>query len=210
MPSHTSSWTGFLPRRAIVMARVDGVPAPAPAPAPATVVASTEAHDDAAAPSSAPCVLTDGNPAAQLVFVGEVDASEIVAGRPFAGPAGELLDKMIQAMGLSRERVYVCGLETGHSPAANASMLHQALAGTPTPRVLVALGEPATHALLSSDVPLASVRGELAPHLHRSGVQVMPTYHPAELLKHPGHKREAWADLQLVARHLGIKIPAKK
>jgi uracil-DNA glycosylase len=162
-------------------------------------------------------VFGNGSPEAPLVFVGEAPgADEDRVGDPFVGRAGELLDKMIDAMGWSRQTVYVtntlkCRPPGNRNPAPDETAACQpflwAQLGCLAPRVVVALGRPAANLLLGRDAPISALRGRF--HEHR-GVKVLPTFHPAYLLREPERKRDAWADLKLVIAELdrlGIAPP---
>jgi DNA polymerase len=158
-----------------------------------------------------------GNPDAQVCFVGEAPgADEDAQGIPFVGRAGQLLDRMISAMGLSPETgVYVCNIIKCRPPgnrrpepeevATCIPYLHEQLALV-KPRVIVALGNTAVSALLDTKLGITKVRGQW--RLYRGHTLVMPTYHPSYLLR-PGPtqadaKRQAWEDLQLVMKELGL------
>ncbi|MCM2324656.1 MAG: uracil-DNA glycosylase [Oligoflexia bacterium] len=147
-----------------------------------------------------PDAVCEGNPRAPLFFVGEQDNP---SSRPYDGEAGQLLARMIEAMGLRREDVYLCNLLRGHP---NASVALQTQLDVASPKVIVALGDLASGALLgtsAADEP----RGRLAPF---RSAKWLRTFHPTELLKNPEYKREAWQHLQLVAKELGIALPAKR
>jgi uracil-DNA glycosylase len=146
-----------------------------------------------------------GNPNAELVFVGEAPgADEDRLGEPFVGLAGQLLTKMIEAMGFRREDVYICNVIKCRPPsnrnpesdevAACEPFLKKQLAAL-RPRMIVTLGKFAAHCLLRVDTPITRLRGNFRSY---EGIQLMPTYHPAFLLRDPSRKREAWADLQQV------------
>jgi uracil-DNA glycosylase family 4 len=150
-------------------------------------------------------VFGTGNPGADLVFVGEAPgADEDRAGEPFVGAAGQLLTKMIEAMGRTRQDVYICNVIKCRPPgnrnpepdevAACEPFLRKQLAAL-RPRVIVTLGKFAAHCLLGVDTPITRLRGTFQSW---EGVPVMPTYHPAYLLREPTRKREAWEDLQQV------------
>jgi uracil-DNA glycosylase len=146
---------------------------------------------------------------AALVFVGEAPgADEDRTGEPFVGRAGELLDKMIEAMGWSRRSVYIANLLKCRPPNNRNPEADEARECRPfliaqleviAPRIVVALGRPAANALLSSDAPIGALRGQFHERL---GVKIMPTFHPAYLLREPGRKRDAWADLKMVMAEL--------
>lgn len=156
-------------------------------------------------------VFGEGNPDAHLMFVGEgPGADEDATGRPFVGKAGQLLDKMIAAMGFVREQVYIANIvkcrppgnrdpEAGEVSQCLPFLLKQIAAIRP--RVLVTLGRPATHALLDYDGPMGRVRGAWQT---LAGMDVMPTWHPAYLLRNPAAKRDAWNDLKAVMARLSL------
>lgn len=162
-----------------------------------------------------------GNPEAKLCFVGEAPgADEDAQGIPFVGRAGQLLDRMITAMGLDPERdTYICNIIKCRPPnnrrpepseiEACIPYLHEQLAIV-NPKVIVALGNTAVAALLQSKLGITKVRGSWK--LYRGRVPVMPTYHPSYLLRPSAQqaeaKRQAWEDLQEVMRELGL--PRKK
>jgi uracil-DNA glycosylase len=150
-----------------------------------------------------------GNPDAPLVFVGEAPgADEDRTGEPFVGAAGQLLTKMIEAMGLGRDEVYICNILKCRPPgnrnpepdeiAECEPFLKKQLAAI-RPRMIVALGKFAAQCLLRSDAPISKLRGAWKAY---EGIPLMPTYHPAFLLRTPSAKREVWADLQEVMREL--------
>jgi DNA polymerase len=150
-----------------------------------------------------------GNPEAPLVFVGEgPGAEEDRTGEPFVGAAGQLLTRMIQAMGFARDDVYICNVVKCRPPgnrnpepdeiAACEPFLVRQL-GAIGPRMIVTLGKFAAQTLLKSDAAISALRGRF----HRyQGITLMPTFHPAYLLRNPSAKREVWADLQQVMSEL--------
>ena len=158
-----------------------------------------------------------GNPEAHLVFVGEgPGADEDVRGEPFVGKAGQLLDKMIEAMGYARQDVYICNVVKCRPPgnrnpepdeiAACEPFLKKQLAAI-RPRMIVALGKFAAQCLLRDDAPISRLRGTFRSY---EGIQLMPTFHPAYLLRDPTKKKEAWEDLKTVMaalRRLGLGPP---
>jgi DNA polymerase len=152
-----------------------------------------------------------------LMFVGEAPGEqEDLRGEPFVGRAGELLDKMIEAMGWSRQSVYIANILMCRPPGNRNPQPDEVEQCKPfldakiraiAPRVIVALGRPSANTLLGTDAPISALRGQFHD---RHGVKVMPTFHPAYLLREPGKKREAWADLKLVMaelERLGIHPP---
>src|ERR1700738_4489540 len=161
-------------------------------------------------------VFGDGDPAARLMFVGEgPGADEDTSGVPFVGKAGQLLNNMIGAMGLTREQVYIANIVKCRPPAnrvpepVEANTCAQFLLrqiDVVQPQVIVALGATAATYLLGVKQSLASLRGSW--HSCR-GAKVAVTYHPAFLLRDPRQKGEAWKDLQMVMAEMGLKGAAK-
>jgi uracil-DNA glycosylase family 4 len=161
-------------------------------------------------------VFGDGSPSARLMFVGEgPGADEDAQGLPFVGKAGQLLNNMIAAMGLKREEVYIANVVKCRPPGNRTPEPEEANTCSPflfrqidvvRPQVLVALGATAATYLLGQRQPLAGLRGRV--HAFR-GMQLIVTYHPAYLLRDPRQKKEAWADLQIAMRELGLKAPVK-
>ncbi len=157
-------------------------------------------------------VFADGDPNARLMFVGEgPGADEDVSGVPFVGKAGQLLNNMIVAMGLKREEVYIANVVKCRPPqnrvpepveANTCSQFLLRQMDIVQPEVVVALGSTAASYLLGVRQSLASLRGRW--HSVR-GAKAAVTYHPAFLLRDPRQKGEAWADLQMVMRELGLK-----
>jgi len=157
-------------------------------------------------------VFADGDPNARLMFVGEgPGADEDAQGLPFVGRAGQLLNNMIGAMGLKREQVYIANVvkcrppqnRTPEPEEANTCMqfLWKQI-DVVRPEVMVALGATAATYLLGRKTSLASLRGRI--HDVR-GSKLIVTYHPAYLLRDPTQKKEAWKDLQIAMRELGLK-----
>jgi DNA polymerase len=161
-------------------------------------------------------VFGDGSPAARLMFVGEgPGADEDAQGLPFVGKAGQLLNNMIAAMGFKRDEVYIANVVKCRPPGNRTPEPDEANTCTPflfrqidvvRPEVLVALGATAATYLLGQRQPLAGLRGRV--HSFR-GARLIVTYHPAYLLRDPRQKKEAWADLQIAMRELGLKPPAR-
>ncbi len=166
-------------------------------------------------------VFARGNADARLCFVGEAPgADEDEQGLPFVGRAGQLLDRMIGAMGLDPARdVYVCNILKCRPPgnrrpepeemSACFPYLNEQLALV-KPRVIVALGNTAVAALLDTKLGITKLRGQWK--LYR-GILVMPTYHPSYLLRpspqQADAKRQAWEDLQQVMKELGLALPKR-
>jgi uracil-DNA glycosylase family 4 len=157
-------------------------------------------------------VFADGSPTARLMFVGEgPGADEDAQGLPFVGRAGQLLNNMIAAMGLKREECYIANIVKCRPPGNRTPEPDEANTCSPflfrqidvvKPQVIVALGATAVTYLLGQRQPLANWRGRV--HAFR-GSQLIVTYHPAFLLRDPRQKKEAWADLQIAMKELGLK-----
>ncbi|MDP9037681.1 MAG: uracil-DNA glycosylase [Acidobacteriota bacterium] len=162
-------------------------------------------------------VFADGSPAARLMFVGEgPGADEDTQGIPFVGKAGQLLNNMITAMGLAREEVYIANIVKCRPPANRVPEPIEANTCSPflllqidivRPQVIVALGATAATYLLGVKQSLAALRGTW--HTCR-GAKLAVTYHPAFLLRDPRMKAEAWKDLQMVMKELGLQAPQRK
>jgi uracil-DNA glycosylase len=157
-------------------------------------------------------VFARGNPNAELMFVGEgPGADEDAQGLPFVGKAGQLLDKMIEAMGYAVEDVYIANIVKCRPPnnrkpepaemAACVGYLQEQIAVV-RPKAIVALGATACEGLLGIS-GITRLRGTW--RLYRGEIPVMPTFHPAYLLRTPEAKREVWSDLQQVMQKLGKK-----
>ena len=161
-------------------------------------------------------VFADGDPNARLMFVGEgPGADEDATGLPFVGKAGQLLNNMIMAMGLKREQVYIANIVKCRPPgnrtpefieATTCSQFLVKQIDIVRPEVIVALGATAATYLLGVRQSLSSLRGRW--HAVR-GAKVAVTYHPAYLLRDPRQKGEAWKDLQMVMKELGLEPPKK-
>ncbi|MCM2263688.1 MAG: uracil-DNA glycosylase [Desulfuromonadales bacterium] len=150
-----------------------------------------------------------GNPQARLVLVGEAPGrEEDEKGEPFVGEAGRLLDRILFAMGLQRDEVYICNVlkcrpPNNRNPEPNEvatcePFLIRQLAAI-CPQVIVALGLFAVQTLLQNKAPIGKVRGTWQQY---QGIPLMPTYHPAYLLRNPNGKREVWADMKQVMERL--------
>jgi DNA polymerase len=159
-----------------------------------------------------------GSPDAPLVFIGEAPgADEDRTGEPFVGAAGQLLTKMIEAMGFARGDVYICNILKCRPPgnrnpepdeiAACEPFLKRQLAAL-RPRMIVCLGKFAAQCLLRSDAPISRLRGRFHAY---EGIPLMPTFHPAFLLRNPSAKREVWDDLKQVLAELDrLGIPRRR
>jgi len=153
-----------------------------------------------------------GDPEARLMFVGEAPGEdEDKKGEPFVGKAGQLLTKMIEAMGLRREDVYICNTVKCRPPnnrnpepdelASCEPFLKGQLAAV-KPEAIVTLGKFAAQALLRDETPISRLRGNWREY---EGIPVMPTFHPAYLLRSPQEKGKVWDDLQKVMKKLGLE-----
>jgi len=167
-----------------------------------------------------------GNPRAELMFVGEgPGADEDAQGEPFVGRAGQLLNNMIKAMGLKREEVYIANVVKCRPPGNRTPERDECETCSPflmrqiaviQPKVIVALGAVAAKNLLAINAPMAELRGRFYDFMPSGarrgswdGAKLAVTYHPAFLLRDPRQKGEAWKDLQLVMKYLGLKPPQK-
>ena len=146
---------------------------------------------------------------ADLMFVGEAPgADEDAQGEPFVGRAGQLLTKIIEGIGLERENVFIGNINRCRPPGNRAPEADESVVCKPfllreiavvRPRVIVVLGATAAQNLLDTKVPIGKLRG----HFHEyMGVKVMPTFHPAYLLRDPHKKREVWEDMKMVRDYL--------
>lgn len=155
-----------------------------------------------------------GNPAAEIMFVGEAPgADEDAQGIPFVGRAGQLLTKMIEAMGFRRDEVYIANVLKCRPPgnrnpepdeiATCEPFLFRQLASI-QPKVVIALGAFAARTLLKTDQPISRLRGRVFDY---RGASLIPTFHPSFLLRSPGYKREAWDDLKKALALLGRDLP---
>jgi DNA polymerase len=157
-----------------------------------------------------------GAPRASLMFVGEgPGADEDREGEPFVGRAGQLLTKMIEAMGYARSEVYIANVVKCRPPGNRNPEPDEIEACEPFlraqieaigPKVIVALGKFAAQTLLRDPTPITRLRGRWFQY---GGVKLMPTFHPAYLLRSPEEKKKAWDDLQLVMKELGKTVPRR-
>ena len=153
-----------------------------------------------------------GNTKAELMFVGEgPGADEDEQGIPFVGRAGQLLTKMIEAMTLSREKVYIANIVKCRPPENRNPFEDESMTCIPylyrqieyiKPKIIICLGSVAVQNLLKTKVGITKIRGEF---VDLNGIKVMPTYHPAYLLRNPNMKKPCWEDLQKVMLELGLK-----
>jgi uracil-DNA glycosylase family 4 len=189
-------------------------------PAPATLSPSTETFEQIHA-EIGPCtrcplyqerthvVHTEGNRKARLMFVGEAPgADEDAQARPFVGRAGQLLTKIIEAIGMKREDVLIGNVNRCRPPGNRAPTTEEASTCKPyllreiaivQPEVIVVLGNTAMKNLLDTREGITRLRGRFQDY---KGIKVMPTFHPAYLLRDPSKKRETWEDLKMVRDYL--------
>ena len=222
----TSPAPAVAPVAAVAAAPAAGArPLFAPAPATAATAQERQAELDRVALEVASCtacklcerrnraVPGEGALDPPILFIGEgPGADEDASGRPFVGRAGQLLDKMIAAIQLERRQVYIANIVKCRPPEnrqpepdevrACAGYLERQIAAL-RPRLICTLGLPATRALLPDVRAISAVRGREFTY---GGVPLVPTFHPAYLLRNPAAKPQAWEDLQLVARKLGIVL----
>jgi uracil-DNA glycosylase family 4 len=154
-----------------------------------------------------------GNPEAELVFVGEAPGrDEDIQGEPFVGRAGQLLTRIIDAMGLSRDRVYICNVIKCRPPGNRDPLPDEIGQCEPflrqqldilNPRIVCALGSFAARTLLNTEEKISQLRGRLHAY---NGIPLIPTYHPSYLLRNPQAKREVWQDVQKVMEILGLPL----
>lgn len=156
-------------------------------------------------------VFGEGDPEARLVFVGEgPGAEEDRSGHPFVGPAGELLTRIIEAMKLSRDQVYICNVIKCRPPGNRNPTPEEIVTCGPflerqldviAPTVICTLGSFAAHKLLKTQAPISKLRGRF--HTYNNS-KVMPTFHPAYLLRNPDQKRAVWQDMKKIMALLRI------
>lgn len=156
-------------------------------------------------------VFGEGASQARLVFVGEGPGfEEDRQGRPFVGAAGNLLNRIIEAMHLTRAEVYICNIVKCRPPSNRnpqpdeietcLPFLGRQL-GAIKPDYICALGKVAAQTLLNSDDPISRLRGKFHEY---QGIALMPTYHPAYLLRNPDKKRDVWHDMQQIMKRMGL------
>jgi DNA polymerase len=164
-------------------------------------------------------VFGEGDPGAQIFFIGEGPGeNEDRSGRPFVGKAGQLLEKMINAMGLQREQVYIANIVKCRPPNNREPAPDEVATCTPylerqleiiRPRVIVTLGRPAVSHMLQTKVAMGKIRGTWQTW---RGIKLMPTFHPAYVLRQYTDETRAavWSDLKQVLVELGLPIPSRK
>lgn len=237
--STLKSWKGFLPPRAVVMAKKVATRRTATVQEASIIETSTIVNTAIVNTTQSPrlvqmaselkncklcklcsgrkqIVFGEGNHSAELVFVGEGPGEqEDLQGRPFIGRAGQLLDRMILAMGLRREQVYIANVVKCRPPQNRNPEPDEIEACSPflykqleliRPKVVVALGKFAAQTLLQTEERISLLRGRVHP-FPKINAKLIPTFHPSYLLRNPDAKREAWIDLQLASKEITIVKP---
>lgn len=159
-------------------------------------------------------VFGTGSPDPGILFVGEGPGEEEdLQGKPFVGRAGQLLTKMIEAMGLTREQVFIANVVKCRPPNNRNPEPEEIAACSPfltaqikalNPKVICTLGAFAARTLLKTEEKISKLRGRF--HLYE-GIKLMPTYHPAYLLRNPSEKKTSWGDLQEIMKELKLEPP---
>ena len=159
-------------------------------------------------------VFGEGHPHARLVFVGEAPGmDEDLTGKPFVGKAGKLLTDIIKAMGLTRDEVYICNIIKCHPPRNRDPERDEIEMCLPfleaqlsfiQPEIICAIGRISAQSLVREDFKITKERGQW--HSFR-GIPLMPTYHPAYLLRYPQAKKAVWEDMQQIMKKLGLTDP---
>ena len=157
-------------------------------------------------------VFGEGDPKAKLMFIGEGPGQdEDETGRPFIGRAGQLLTKIIEAMGLKREEVYIANIVKCRPPGNRTPADDEVIACSPylieqisviKPKVIVSLGAPSTCMMFNKKIKISEVRGKFYDWI--GGVKLMPTFHPAYLLRNPVDKKLVWDDMKKVMEMLRV------
>lgn len=235
-------WSPFLPRRAIIMVRrpissASNATVVSTGTPLKTIDTPHELQQTLASPDTLDSIVLDlktctrcklcqgrqtivtgeGHPRASLMLIGEAPGEqEDIQGRPFVGKAGQLLDRMIQAIGLQRERVFITNVVKCRPPGNRNPEPDEIAACSPfllqqiqvvQPKIILALGKFAAQTLLQTPIGITQLRGQFHPYKTIEGIQIMPTFHPSYLLRNPAAKREVWSDLQQVAKVLGLTLP---
>jgi uracil-DNA glycosylase len=162
-------------------------------------------------------VFGEGCDNARLMFVGEAPGrDEDAQARPFVGRAGKLLTDIIEAMGIRREDVYIANILKCRPPENRNPLPEEISKCSPyllnqirciRPEVICSLGKFASQTLLNTETPISELRGKFYDY---HGIKLMPTYHPAYLLRNPAAKKEVWKDMKAIAKELNIEIPSKR
>lgn len=198
-------------------------PTPQPQPQPSSAETFDDIHKEIGNCTRCPLhtgrttvVHTEGNRQARLMFVGEAPgADEDIQARPFVGRAGQLLTKIIEAIGLKREEVLIGNINRCRPPGNRAPLPDEVAACKPyilreisiaKPAVIVVLGNTATKNLLDTREGITKLRGTFQDY---QGIKVMPTFHPAYLLRDPTKKRETWEDMKKVRDYLDSTAKSK-
>lgn len=158
-------------------------------------------------------VFGEGSPEAEIMFIGEAPGrEEDLQGRPFVGDAGKLLTSLINKMGFKREDVYIANIIKSRPPGNRDPEADEISACLPflkkqveiiSPRVIVSLGRVSSHTLTGLNTPISRLRG----HFHTfQGIALMPTFHPAYLLRNPRAKHDVWSDARQVLELLGREV----
>ena len=157
-------------------------------------------------------VFGSGNPKAGLMFIGEAPgADEDQQGLPFVGRAGQLLTKIIEAMGMKREDVYIANILKCRPPNNRVPLPSEIIEcegivkkqiGIIKPKVICTLGKFASQTLLRTETPISVLRGHFQEY---NGIKVMPTFHPAYLLRNPGDKKLVWQDMKKIMKELSCQ-----
>jgi len=158
-----------------------------------------------------------GSPKAPLLFVGEAPGrDEDQQGQPFVGRAGQLLTKIIESIGLKREDVFIANIIKCRPPQNRNPLPEEIAACTPyllkqieiiKPKVICSLGKFSAQTLLQTETTISRLRGKFYDY---HGIKLMPTYHPAYLLRNQSGKKDVWEDMKAIAKELGLKLPQKK
>jgi DNA polymerase len=214
-----------MPAAPVLMGLSEGPPAPDAAIASARELARTaptlealrnllDKFDGCALKSTATrLVFADGNPKARVMFVGEAPGrDEDIAGLPFVGRSGQLLDRMIAAIGLDRSKAYIANVIPWRPPGNRTPTPQETLVCLPfiqrqielvNPDVLVTLGNPSTQSLLGTREGIMRSRGKWFDYYTGTRtIRALPTFHPAYLLRSPSYKRMSWQDLRAIAKVL--------
>jgi len=162
-------------------------------------------------------VFGEGSNQARLMFIGEAPGrDEDKLGRPFIGRAGQLLTKIIESIGIKREDVFIANIIKCRPPENRNPLPSEIAACSPyllkqieliKPKVICALGKFSAQTLLKSETPISRLRGKFYDY---HGIKLMPTYHPAYLLRNSSGKKDVWEDMLMIAKELGLTIPNRK
>ncbi len=161
-------------------------------------------------------VFGEGSPDARLVFIGEAPGvEEDLTGKPFVGQAGKLLSNIVNAMGITRKDVYICNIIKCHPPnnrdpepdeIEKCLPILKAQISMIEPEIICTLGRISLQTLINKDLKITRDRGQWKNFM---GIPVMPTYHPAYLLRNPQAKKYTWEDMKEIMKRLGLKDPRR-